>query len=123
MRRRIRARRSPDARRLSTSQYAAALERHGVSAHSPYGARSPTSRALPSSGGQPRAAGLLPEVMLHDVRLGDAKATVRFWRDANGESHGEVVESRGTFRLVQQPPPESISVHMGDRLRALFDTV
>ena len=65
----------------------------------------------------------LPEVMLHDVRLGDAKATVRFWRDANGESHGEVVESRGTFRLVQQPPPESISVNLGDRLRALFDTV
>jgi len=64
----------------------------------------------------------LPEVLLHDVRLGDANATVRFWRDANGQCHAEVIESRGTFRLLQQPPPESVSVHMGDRLRALIDT-
>jgi hypothetical protein len=61
--------------------------------------------------------------MLHDLRLADAIATIRFWRDENGSSHAEVVESRGTFRLVTQPPPESLSAGLGDRLRALFETV
>jgi glycogen debranching enzyme len=65
----------------------------------------------------------LPEVILHDLRLADATATVRFWRDPKGRSHSEVVESRGPFRLMEQPPPESLSASLGDRLRALFDTV
>jgi glycogen debranching enzyme len=65
----------------------------------------------------------LTDVVLHDLRLGDAKATVRFWRDDQERSHAELVASRGTFRLVQQPPPESLSAGVGDRLRALWDTV
>jgi glycogen debranching enzyme len=65
----------------------------------------------------------LPDVILEDVRLADAKATIRFWRDAGGRSHAEVLESHGTFRLIQQPPPESLSAGIGDRFRALFDTV
>lgn len=64
----------------------------------------------------------LPDVVLHDLRLADAMATIRFWRDAAGRSHAETLESRGTFRLVQQPPPESLSAGIGDRLRALLDT-
>jgi glycogen debranching enzyme len=65
----------------------------------------------------------LTDIVLHDVRLGDATATVRFWRDDQERSHAELLESRGTFRLVQQPPPESLSAGVGDRLRALWDTV
>jgi glycogen debranching enzyme len=65
----------------------------------------------------------LPEIVLHDIRLADANATLRFWRDADGRSHAEVVKSRGTFRLVEQPPPESLSAGFADRLRALLDTV
>ena len=63
----------------------------------------------------------LPEVVLHDLRLGGAVATLRFWRDAGGDSHAEVLHQRGTFRLVKQPPPESLSSGVRDRLGAFID--
>lgn len=65
----------------------------------------------------------LPEVTLHDLRLSGARATVRFWRDTDGRAHAETLDHHGTFRLVQQPPPESLSAGITDRLRALFDTL
>jgi glycogen debranching enzyme len=64
-----------------------------------------------------------PEIVLHGLRLADAKATLRFWRSADGRSHAEVVEKEGAFRLIEQPPPESLSAGLGDRFRALVDTV
>jgi glycogen debranching enzyme len=63
----------------------------------------------------------LPEVVLRDLRIGGARATLRFWRDANGVSHAEVIEKSGTLRLLKQPPPESLSASAGDRIRALTD--
>ena len=65
----------------------------------------------------------LPEVIVRDLRLGDGKATLRFWRDDSGASHVEVVHRQGTFRVVKQPPPESLTAGVFDRLGALFDTV
>jgi hypothetical protein len=52
-----------------------------------------------------------------------ATATLRFWRDSSGASHGEIVSKRGTIHLVKQPPPESLSAGVIDRLTALFDSV
>jgi glycogen debranching enzyme len=65
----------------------------------------------------------LTDVVLRDVRLADARATIRFSRDDHGRSHAEVLERHGTLHVIQQPPPESLSAGAGDRLRALFDTV
>jgi glycogen debranching enzyme len=65
----------------------------------------------------------LPEIIVHDLRLGGSKATLRFWRDDAGTSHGEVVQKTGTFRLVKQPPVESLSAGIVDRLSALLDSV
>jgi glycogen debranching enzyme len=65
----------------------------------------------------------LPEVILHDLRLGGATATLRFWRDGQGASHAEVLQRRGTLHLLRQPPPESLSAGPGDRFRALADGV
>jgi glycogen debranching enzyme len=65
----------------------------------------------------------LPEIILHDLRIGQATATLRFWRDARGHSHWEVLQKRGTLRLIQQPPPESLSATASDRFRAVFDTL
>jgi glycogen debranching enzyme len=65
----------------------------------------------------------LPEIVLENVRLGQAIASLRFWRDARGDSHGEVIQKRGTFRLVKQPPPESLSRGLRDRLGALIESV
>jgi glycogen debranching enzyme len=61
----------------------------------------------------------LPEVVLRDLRLGDATATLRFHRDAAGRSHAEVLARRGTFHLVRQPPPEAITAGLAGRFAAL----
>lgn len=65
----------------------------------------------------------LPEVVVHDLRLADAVATLRFWRDDSGVSHVETLQKRGTLRVVKQPPPESLTAGLRDRMSALFDTV
>ena len=65
----------------------------------------------------------LPELVVHDLRLAEATVTLRFWRDSAGSSHGEVLHKRGTFRLVKQPPLESLTAGAADRLTALFDSV
>ncbi|MND04990.1 hypothetical protein D3C83_255320 [compost metagenome] len=65
----------------------------------------------------------LPEIVLHDLRIGGATATLRCWRDARGGSHGELIEKRGTLRLVRQPPPESLTAGAADRASALFETL
>jgi glycogen debranching enzyme len=65
----------------------------------------------------------LPEVIVRDLRLGGAVATIRFWRDASGESHAEVVRKRGSFHLLRQPPPESLTVGLRDRMSALVESV
>jgi glycogen debranching enzyme len=65
----------------------------------------------------------LPEVVVRDLRLGGAVATLRFWRDRSGESHAEVVRKRGTFHLLRQPPPESLIAGVRDRMGALVETI
>jgi hypothetical protein len=65
----------------------------------------------------------LPELVVHDLRLAGATVTLRFWRDSSGSSHGEVLHRRGTFRLVRQPPLESLTAGVVDRLAALIDSV
>lgn len=63
----------------------------------------------------------LPQVILRDLRIGGATATIRFWRDSHGHSHGEILEKRGTLHLIKQPPPESLRAGAVDRFSALID--
>jgi glycogen debranching enzyme len=65
----------------------------------------------------------LPEVVLHDVRLGDATATIRFWRDTHGVSHAEVLDKRGPLHVVKQPSLESLGAGVRDRFTALTDRI
>jgi glycogen debranching enzyme len=65
----------------------------------------------------------LPEVTVRGLRVGQATATIRFARDASGRSHAEIVEKRGSLRLVHQPPPESLEAGLSDRLSALVRSV
>ncbi len=61
----------------------------------------------------------LPEVTLRGLRLGDATATIRFWRDKHGHSHAETEHVQGTLHLLCQPPLESLRAGVKDRLGAL----
>jgi hypothetical protein len=62
----------------------------------------------------------LPEITLRNLRVGDAAVTIHFWRKANGTTTFEVLESRGTVHVISQPPIESLSVGIWDRLGALI---
>jgi len=64
----------------------------------------------------------LPEVILRDLRVGGAKATLRFWRDARGESKWDVLHTQGTLHVVRHPAPESLSATWADRTEAVFQS-
>lgn len=61
----------------------------------------------------------LPEVTVKRWRIGEATATIRFWRDEAGKSHYRVLERIGKLRIVRQPPPESLAAGLLDRAGAL----
>jgi glycogen debranching enzyme len=65
----------------------------------------------------------LPEIILKDLRLAGARATIRCWRGEGGACHAEILEKTGTLRLITQPPPESLSAGLSDRFSALLDSL
>jgi glycogen debranching enzyme len=65
----------------------------------------------------------LPEVVIEGLRLGGTTATLRFHRREDGRTDAEIVRARGPLRLVRQPPLESLSAGVGDRWRALVESV
>jgi glycogen debranching enzyme len=65
----------------------------------------------------------LPDVILHDLRVGGATVTLRFERDPGGRSHWDLLHKHGTLHVVRQPPPESLSAGWLDRGRALIETI
>lgn len=65
----------------------------------------------------------LPEITVKRLRVGEAMVTLRFWRDSDGDSHYEVVEQEGTLHILRQPPVDSLTVGLWDRLGALADGV
>ena len=50
----------------------------------------------------------LPEIVIRDLRVGDAKVTLRFWRTADGSSKWDVLHRQGSLHILRQPPPESV---------------
>jgi glycogen debranching enzyme len=65
----------------------------------------------------------LPDVTIENLKLGDARATLRFWRDDSGDSHGEIVRKSGSLHLLRQPPLESLKDGIPERLGALVETL
>jgi glycogen debranching enzyme len=63
----------------------------------------------------------LPEVVVHDLRVGDARVTLRCWRTPAGKSHFEVLKKAGTLHVVRQPPPEADAGFI-QRAQALAET-
>ncbi len=123
MRGRLPAWDAPRAGRLSTGQRAAALERHRVS---------PTVQTLAGIVPlapydtlivDPALPDWLPELVFQNLRVGGATATLRFWRDARGRSKFQVLHKRGTLHVVRQPPPESLSADLWQRLHGVMESV
>lgn len=65
----------------------------------------------------------LPEIVLRNLRVGGATATIRFVRDDEGRSHAEVADLDGTLHLLHQPPIQSSQSSASDRLAAVIRSV
>jgi hypothetical protein len=65
----------------------------------------------------------IPELILRDLRVGDAKVTLRFWRDANSSSKWQVLHQHGKLHIVRQPAPESLSAHWTERISGIAESL
>jgi glycogen debranching enzyme len=65
----------------------------------------------------------LPELVVRDLRVGGARATLRFWREPDGRSDWDVLHRQGTLHVLRQPPPESVSARWTDRTAGMFESV
>ncbi|HYP52571.1 MAG TPA: amylo-alpha-1,6-glucosidase [Pyrinomonadaceae bacterium] len=59
----------------------------------------------------------LPEITLRDLRVGEATATIRFYREEGGASDYEVLDKRGTLHVLRQPSPWSLTASFAERLK------
>lgn len=65
----------------------------------------------------------LPDVAIEGLHVGEARVTLRAWRDSAGASHAEIGHKQGTLHLLRQPPIESLYDGAPERLGALLETV
>jgi glycogen debranching enzyme len=65
----------------------------------------------------------MPELIVRNLRVGDAKVTLRFWREKNGAAKWEVLHQQGTLHVLRQPAPESLSATWSDRTTAILESV
>jgi glycogen debranching enzyme len=67
----------------------------------------------------PHLPAWLPELTLRGVRVGQARTSIRFFREADGRSDYRVLEVEGRLHVVRQPSPWSLSASFGERLKDL----
>src|SRR5579872_2322400 len=65
----------------------------------------------------PHLPAWLPEITLHNLRVGEAVVSLRFYRRADGSSDYEVLDKRGHLHVVRQPSPWSLTAGFGERVR------
>ena len=62
----------------------------------------------------------MPSLTIRGLRVGAATVTLRFERDAEGRTSMDVIDKAGTLHIVRQPPMESLTAGVWDRLRSLI---
>jgi len=60
-----------------------------------------------------------PDISLVGLRVGEARVDLRFWRDGKGRTHHKVVKKEGKLRVLRQPPLQSVTAGLADRLLSL----
>jgi len=71
----------------------------------------------------PQLPDWLPEITLRNLRIADAVVTLRFYRTGRGTSAYQVLDRRGTLRVIRQPSPWSMSASLGERLRDVVRSI
>jgi glycogen debranching enzyme len=59
----------------------------------------------------------LPEISLHNMRIGPASVSLRFFRKATGDTDYEILDQREKLHIVRQPSPWSLTAGGGERMR------
>ena len=59
----------------------------------------------------------LPEITLRNLRVGKARADIRFHRKEDGNSSYDVLDVRGRLHVLRQPSPWSLTARFGERLK------
>jgi len=65
----------------------------------------------------------LPELTLHNLRVGTATTSIRCYRTDNGASDYQILDARGTLHVVRQPSPWSLTASFGERLRDVLTSL
>jgi len=71
----------------------------------------------------PHLPAWLPEITLHNLRVGDAAATIRFYRTKEGASTYEILDLRGRLHIIWQPSPWSLTASAGERLKDVLTSL
>ena len=64
----------------------------------------------------PKLPEWLPEITVKNLRLGNARLTIRFFREKSGKSDYEILDKRGTVHVIQQPSPWSLTEGWAERV-------
>lgn len=65
----------------------------------------------------PRLPEWLPEITLSNLRVGEAHATIRFFREKDGQSSYDVLDKRGSLHILRQASPWSLTASFAERLK------
>jgi glycogen debranching enzyme len=70
----------------------------------------------------PQLPAWLPEITLHNLRVGNARVTIRFYR--RGErSHYDVLDKRGKLHIIRQPSPWSLTANFAERVADVISSM
>lgn len=67
----------------------------------------------------PHLPAWLTELTLRDLRVGQSRATIRFFRTPDGSSGYRVLDVAGPLHVLHQPSPWSLTASFGERLKDL----
>jgi glycogen debranching enzyme len=65
----------------------------------------------------------LPDVTVHDLRVGEAVATLRFRRQRDGTTEYEVLNKEGHLHIIRQPSPWSVTAGYGERVKDAVESL
>ena len=71
----------------------------------------------------PQLPDWLPQITLRDLRVGESRASIRFFRTRHGTSSYRVLDSQGPLHVVHQPSPWSLTASFGERIRDLVGSL
>ncbi len=65
----------------------------------------------------------LPRMTLQNLRVGNARVSVEFFRESDGRSEYKILDQQGTLHLIRQPSPWSLVAGWGERVRDAIDSL